>query len=234
MQWKPITRYEVILVATLLLGTTAFADGIPVTADKKGVRGEYSRVALHRKQIVDVETRRKVILRPDQKAQLEEIAGGPLGDITVYNSRYNMCTCFDNNVMAIWTQKGFLDFPHSWLLTRQQQEERRKEGKGESADESSGDTEYKRLIVVLDSHGEMYVKGKHKSLNVLKAEIDALRKGRLKNRGKTVKWSVVFDPPPPVSEEIDKKVTDKFHEIVKHCKKRGIETQGWGVESEPF
>lgn len=101
----------VILATTLLLGATAFGDGIPVTKDRKEVRGDYTRVTLDHKQMFDVESRRRVTLRSDQKVPLEEIAGGPLGDITVYSSRYNMCTCFDNNVMAIWTQRGFLDFP---------------------------------------------------------------------------------------------------------------------------
>ena len=225
----------VILLATLFLGTTAFADGIPVTKDKKAVQGEYTRVTLDHKQIVDVESRRRVTLRPDQKAQLEEIAGGPLGDITVYSSRYNMCTCFDNNVMAIWTQRGFLDFPHSRLVTQQQQKERREKGEGEVAEESSQDTEYRFLIVVFDSSGEMYVHGKHHTLNQIKAQIDMLRKVRPKNRTKkAVQWSVIFDPPPPFSEKTDKKVADNFHEIVKYCKKRNIETQDWGVESEPF
>ena len=218
-----------MLLAALLLGTTAFADGIPVTADKKGVQEEYTRVTLDRKQIIDVETGRRVILRHDQKAQLEKIAGGPLGDIAVYSSRYNMCTCFDYHVMAIWTQKGFLDFPHSWLFTRQQQEQRRQKVEEEIANESAGDTEYKSLIVVFDSRGEMYVHGKHQSLKELKTQIDTLRKDRITSRSKTVKWSVIFDPPPPINENIDKKITDKFRQLEKYCTLRNIVTQDWGV-----
>jgi len=224
-----------ILATILILSATAFGDGIPVTQDKKGVRGEYTRVTLDRKQILDVETRRKVTLRSDQKAQLEEMAGGPLGDITVYSSRYNECTCFSINVMAIWTQKGFLDFPHSRLVTQQELKERRDRGEGQVAEESPQDTEYKYLIVVFDSSGEMYMNGKRYSLNQIKARIDTLRKARPRNRTKkAVQWSVIFDPPPPISEKTDKKVADNFRQIVEHCKKRNIDIQDWGVESKPF
>ena len=105
----------------------AKADGIPISEDRKNVTGEYTRIVLDENQISDVETKRKVTLSAAQKAELEKIAGGPLGDIGVYSSRHYDCTCGSTAVMAIWTQKGVLDFPHGRLFTleRQQQLERK-------------------------------------------------------------------------------------------------------------
>ncbi len=216
-----------VLYLILFLATSvAYADGIPVTPDKKKVLGSYARIVLDSEQIKDVETQRKITLRPDQKAQLEKVAGGPLGDITVYSSRYNMCTCFDTGVKAIWTQKGVLDFPHSGLVTRKQQlaEE------NEMLEDSPTQKEYVHIIIVFDSSGEMYVDGKHMTVSEMVNQIDILNRRQSKDKAKKIHRSVIFDPPPPISEKIDDKVLNLYHDIKGLCAKLDIDTQDWGIE----
>jgi hypothetical protein len=219
---------KICFLFSILLSATSitYADGIPVTPDKKKVLGSYTRIVLDGDQIKDVETQRKITLRPDQKAKLEKIAGGPLGDITVYSSRYNLCTCFDSGVKAIWTEKGVLDFPHSGLVTRKQQ----REEEAEMTDDSPKQKEYVHLIIVFDSSGEIYVDGKHMTLSEIVNQIDMLNRRQSKDKTKEMYRSVIFDPPPPISDNIDRKVLNLYHDIVGLCDKIDIHTQDWGIE----
>jgi hypothetical protein len=222
---KFITAY--VLYSILFLATSfVYADGIPVTPDKKNVLGSHTRIVLDNEQIKDVETRRKITLRPDQKVQLEKVAGGLLGDITVYSSRYNMCTCFDVGVKAIWTQKGVLDFPHSGLVTREQQ----RDEEVDMTDDSQKQKEYVHLIIVFDSAGEMYIDGKHMTISEIVNQIDILNRRQPKDKAKEIHRFVIFDPPPPISEKIDRKVLNLYYDIMGLCSKLDIDTQDWGIE----
>ena len=222
-----LIKIRYLLYSILFLATSvAYADGIPVAPDKKKVLGSYTRIVLDSEQIKDVETQRKITLRPDQKAQLEKVAGGPLGDITVYSSRYNMCTCFDVGVKAIWTEKGVLDFPHSSLVTRKQQ----REEEIDMTDDSQKQKEYVHLIIVFDSSGEMYVDGKHMTISEIINQIDILNRRQPKDKAKKIHRSVIFDPPPPISEKIDHKVLNLYIDIIGLCAKLDIDTQDWGIE----
>jgi hypothetical protein len=215
------------LYAILFLTTSfAYADGLPVTPDKKHVQGSYTRIVLDNEQIKEVETRRTITLRPDQKAKLEKIAGGPLGDIIVYSSRYDFCTCYDAGVKAIWTQKGVLDFPHSGLVTQKQQ----REEEGNRTDEPQEREESADLIIVFDSAGEMYVDGKHMTLPEIVKQIDLLNRRQPKDKKKKMHRVVIFDPPPPISEEIDNKVLSLYHDIDGLCAIIDVDTQDGGIE----
>jgi hypothetical protein len=212
----------------LFLNITCFADGIPVTEDKKHVIGEYTRITLDSKQKIDVETKRQVNLRSDQKAILEKIAGGSLGHITVYNSRYNVCTCFDHTVIAIWDQKGFLDFPRNSVITLAKE----KQSAEAFTDGEENDPATKTIIfiVVFDSNGDMYVKGQRIDNSKLIPWIGRLR-GKNSHHARNI--LIVFDPPPPISAETDRKVLQQYSEVKAYCDKLGVETQDWGIEAIP-
>jgi len=214
-----------LLGSYLFFNLVCFADGIPVSPDKKQVSGPYTRIELDAQQKIDVETKRQVSLRPDQKAILEKIAGGPLGYITVYNSRYNVCTCFDNSVMAIWTQNGFLDFPNNSIITLAKQKKLEKESS--SGDETEPAPKIKNIIIVFDAKGDMYIKGRRIDNSKLLPWLDMLQG---KNNQQSKRILIVFDPPPPISEDTDRKVLQQYRNVKTYCDKHGIETQDWGIE----
>lgn len=220
------------ILIMLFATSIALADGIPVTPDKKEVRGDYTQLNLDDQQIRDVETQRKVTLRPEQKAVLERIAGGPLADITVYSSRYNMCTCFQETAIAVWTKRGVLQFPHSWLFTRARQEEREKELAG--SDEPPPDREHTYRIVVFDSYGDMYVDGKKMTVEEVKGVVDVLSKSEPKDKTKRLTRSIIFDPPIVLDETTERKVLKQFYQISEYCNTRGVTIQDDGVEEERF
>ena len=206
------------------------ADGIPVSPDKKHVQGNFTRVILDEKQIVDVETKREVTLRQEQKSELERIAGGPLGDVAVYSSRYNMCTCFDAAVVGIWTEWGVLEFPNERLYTHDKQQVLEKEiAENLETDDRNTGLEFAHLIVIFDSLGEMYLHGQHMTITQIEKEIEMLSRKEPKEPKNALHRLVIFDPPPPIGEEAETKVLSEYRELVGYCQKRAIRTQDWGV-----
>ncbi len=227
MDVKPL---YLLFSIVFLAAQVAYGDGLPVTPDKKSVVGAFTRIELDAEQITEVETQRKVVLRAAQMAKLTKVAGGPVGDITVYSSRYNMCTCFDHDVKAIWTQKGVLDFPHSSLFMNRQRKTAAKDQREETDSDAAEKAEDVHLVVVYDSDGEMYLDGKHLTLAQVESKIDILANTHPEDKTKKLYRIVIFDPPAPISEKTDQKVLASYKELKNYCELRGLTTQDWGIE----
>jgi hypothetical protein len=61
-------------------------------------------------------------------------------------------------------------------------------------------------------------------------QIDILNRRQPKDKAKKIHRAVIFDPPPPISEKIDNKVSNLYHDIDELCAKVDIDTEDGGIE----
>jgi hypothetical protein len=218
----------IIKLTLLLFSSNIFADGIPVSEDRKNLIVENITISLSPKQIDSVEKRRHVILTGSQLKRLREKYSKIPNKLSVLSSRYNDCTC-DMGVYAVWTRPGKIQIPFGSIDAQKEMDsELQEDEKRDTKEESSSDELHKRII--FDSKGQMYIKGSLVTETMVKSIIDDLAQKASKAKDTA---SIMFDTPPPINNTIDNKImalSSRLEEYAKH--NNNIICSAYGLSDE--
>ncbi len=204
-------RLALSMVALLFVATTAAADGISVTPDKRHARGDHTVINLTKKQVRDVERARKVTLNGRQHALLQKMNANFPAALKVLTSRWDDCTC-GLGAYAIWCRIGELDVPADVVKYYEKPED-------EPDNETAAD-DRRTLKIVMDSRGKMYVKGKAVAENDIRRLGDKLQAAR--REGRVFKRYIVVDTPPPIDERVDRQVSSILERLNEYSKQKEI------------
>lgn len=224
-----------VIVLEMIVAAPVFADEIRVSEDLKHATGDHTVIVLNEEQIKDVERTRQVVLTDEQLKPLKAIYEKTPNKLEVLSSRWELCTC-GVEFYGIWCRVGELDVTHSYLKSMKESDEYRKKnppqeiekvdsdldgGDEQASDywEEEGYLDVGRHII-LDSRGDMYLDGKRISEEQLRAEIDEVR--AIEAPDKEVSYFISFDTPPPISEDIDKRIHNLIDRVNAYCKEKDV------------
>lgn len=223
----------VLLSLTLLcIPSLSYPDGIYVTKDLKHVLGTHTILSLSKRQVRDVEQKRKVTLSDNQLMRLGEMYDKIPRMLTVLSSRWDSCTC-GLGLYAIWCRPGEIDIPHSGIQAQKESDEYMKshpERAHEEQNSNDSDTQFVSEKVVLDSKAEMFIAGKlitEKSMHKL---IDRLATKQVK--ASHVYRSLFLDIPPPINDKVDQKIKELVDRLEQFCKNKGVDFWAMGLSRD--
>ena len=131
-------RHELSTVLVVLLGLAgvAQADGYKMK-DGRYASGPVTVLALSADQVLTTKTKRVVVLKSAQKAQLKREAGTAPSVLSVHSLKVagKDCTCGDYNI-AIWFSPTEIEVPHAFLITDEDAERAADEWEGGEEEQS--------------------------------------------------------------------------------------------------
>lgn len=217
-----------LILLSICLFTSAYADGISVSKDLKQVQEEHITIKLSDKQKNEVERTRFVYLTDKQLIPLKNIYNKAPKKISVLSSRYDSCTC-GMGIYAIWCRAGEIDIPISSIKSQKwidQNKDKNSDALDEEDDTSEGNSYFE--IIIFDSNGRMFHKGNIINESEACKLIDWL--SVLKSKDSNNVSSLVLDTPPPISLEIDKKIFNISSRLEKYSKSKGIDFSAQGLK----
>lgn len=199
--------------ALLLAWNMAIADGIYVTKDKRHVAGKHQVVKLTKDQIIDVETRRNLVLTKEQHRMLTRIGSKFPRKLRILSSRWDDCTC-GMPAYGIWCRVGEVDIPTNLIQRYVRGKTSDEVGDYDPSEHSNG------LDLIMDSKGTMSLNGKM----VTQKEIEALANKQKHSSGPTEKMQVYIsvDTPPPVNKTVDQEILNSLKALASFAERNSM------------
>lgn len=225
---RVLKRFAVLLAIGCL--PYAYADGIPVSPDRKSLTQDHYTVVLAPSQVVEVERLRTVTLTDSQLRPLVAVYEKFPRTLEVISSRWDSCTC-GMGAYAIWCRPGEVAVPWYALEFQEAQDDYDAANPvEENLDAANEDGRvYVQFDINIDSEGLMYLEGEAVTEEKLEKLIDdAVGNGKSTPR---TECFVNLDIPPPIDDETDARIRELSKRIGDFCKERQVNFWALGISS---
>ena len=207
---------------------TTHADGIRVTKDLKHVDGPHTVIKLTKEQILAVERKRTVLLTAKQLKPLQSLYNKLPRKWAILTSRWDDCTC-GIELFAVWCRTGELDVLHDRVMAEKfiqkanldTDKDSHPSNSASNSEEMSG-PKFISENIIIDSKGDMFLNGSRISEQKLRKTIDKMADV------KDVERYISFDPPPPISDEIDARILQTLTQFAEYAANKNVNLSAIG------